>query len=58
MGFVNTVEFFVMTGIEAASFFGSIVHRRYCDLRVDDAGVNVRLSRAFAAPKDMFSESV
>ena len=44
LGFVDTMEFFVMKGIKAESFFGSIVHRRYSDFRVEDAGVDVRLS--------------
>ena len=44
LGFVDTMEFFVMKGIETESFFDSIVHRRYSDFRVEDAGVDVRLS--------------
>ena len=44
LGFVDTMEFFVMKGIEAESFFGSVVHRWCSDFREEDVGLDVRLS--------------
>lgn len=44
LGFVDTMEFFVVKGIEAESFFGSVVYRWCPDFRAKDVGLDVRLS--------------
>ena len=49
LSFVDTMEFFVMKGIQAEFLFGSIVHRQYSDFRVENAGVDVRLSPHLAS---------
>ena len=44
LSFVDTMEFFVMKGIEAESFFSSVVHRWCSGFRVEDVGLDVKLS--------------
>ena len=44
LSFFDTMEFFAMKGIEAESFFGSVVHRWCSDFRGEDVGADVRLS--------------